>query len=70
MKKLIKIIKKIKNKKKWKKKEKKGKKRKENSTELQMPKVEAEVYSNNKKCDGIYTYIYTPISQIKRAQQK
>ena len=47
----IKIIKKIKNKKKWKKKEKKGKKRKENSTELQMPKVEAEVYSNNKKCD-------------------
>ena len=23
----------------------------ENSTEMQMPNVEAEVYSNNKKCD-------------------
>ena len=29
---------------------KKGKK-KENSTELQKPNVEAEVYNNNKKCD-------------------
>ena len=25
--------------------------KKENSTELQKPNVEAEVYSNNKKCD-------------------
>ena len=38
------------------KKEKKEEKRKqekrmENSTELQKPNVEAEVYSNNKKCD-------------------
>ena len=49
---------------------KKGKKRKENSTELQMPKVEAEIHSNHKKCDGIYTCAYTPISQIKRPQQK
>ena len=30
---------------------KKGKKKKENSTELQKPNVEAEVYNNNKKCD-------------------
>ena len=29
---------------------KKGKK-KENSTELQKPNIEAEVYNNNKKCD-------------------
>ena len=27
------------------------KKKKENSTELQKPNVEAEVYNNNKKCD-------------------
>ena len=26
-------------------------KKKENSTELQKPNVEAEVYNNNKKCD-------------------
>ena len=26
--------------------------------------VEAEVYINNKKCDWIYTYTYTPISKI------
>ena len=35
--------------------EEEGKKRerekKENSTELQKPKVEAEVYNDNKKCD-------------------
>ena len=30
---------------------KKVKKKKENSTELQKPNVEAEVYNNNKKCD-------------------
>jgi len=36
---------------------KKGKKE-ENSTELQKPNVEAEVY-NNRKCDWIYIYIYT-----------
>ena len=30
---------------------KKKKKKKENSTELQKPNVEAEVYNNNKKCD-------------------
>ena len=30
---------------------KKKKKKKENSTELQTPNVEAEVYDNNKKCD-------------------
>ena len=32
---------------------KKGRRRrkKENSTELQKPNVEAEVYNNNKKCD-------------------
>ena len=27
------------------------KKKKENSTELQKPNIEAEVYNNNKKCD-------------------
>ena len=42
-------------------------KKKENSTELQKPNVEAEVY-NNRKCDWIYTY--TPISKIKTVQQK
>ena len=32
--------------------EEEGKKeKKENSTELQRPNVEAEVYNNNKKCD-------------------
>ena len=34
------------------------KKEKENSTELQKPNVDAQVYSNNKKCDWIYTYIH------------
>ena len=41
----------------------------ENPTELQKPKIEAEVY-NNRKCDWIYTYSYIPISKIKTAQQK
>ena len=27
--------------------------KKENSTELQKPNVEAEVYNNNKKCDWV-----------------
>ena len=31
--------------------ERKKEKKKENSTELQKPNVEAEVYNNNKKCD-------------------
>ena len=44
----VKIIKKRKGKK-WKKKKKGGKK--ENSTELQKPNIDAEVYNNNKKCD-------------------
>ena len=49
--------------------EEEGKKeKKENSTELQRPNIEAEVYNNSKKCDWIYTY--TPISKIKTAQQK
>ena len=43
----VKIIKK--RGKKWKKKEKRGKKGKH--TELQKPNIEAEVYSNNRKCD-------------------
>ena len=50
-----------------KKKEKRVKK--ENSTELQKPNVQAEVY-NNRKCDCIYTYTYTPIIKIKTVQQK
>jgi len=36
-----------------------------NSIELQKPNVDAEVYNNNKKCDWIYTYTYTPISKIQ-----
>ena len=31
--------------------EEREKEKKENSTELQRPKVEAEVYNNNKNCD-------------------
>ena len=46
------------------------KKEKENATELQKPNIETEVYNNNKKCDWIYTYTYTPISKIKTVQQK
>jgi len=34
---------------------KKEKKKEENSTELQKPNIDAEVYNNNKKCDWIYT---------------
>jgi len=41
----------------------------ENSTELQKPNVEAEVY-DNRKCDWIYTGMYTHISKIKTVQQK
>ena len=36
---------------KTKKKEEERKREKENSTELQKPNIEAEVYNNNKKCD-------------------
>ena len=35
--------------------EEREKKKKENSTELQSPNVEAEVYNNNRKCDWMYT---------------
>ena len=50
--------------------EERKKEKKENSTELQKPNVEAEVYNNNRKCDWIYTYTYIPISKIKTIQQK
>ena len=33
------------------KRKKEGKKKKENSSELQKPNGEAEIYHNNKKCD-------------------
>ena len=33
------------------KKRKEKNRKKENSTELQKPNIEAEVYNNNKKCD-------------------
>ena len=49
---------------------KEEKKKKENSTELQKPNVEAEVYNNNKKCEWKYTHTYVPISKIKTVQQK
>ena len=48
----------------------KRKEKKENSIELQKPNIKAEVYNNNKKCDWIYTYTYTPISKMKTVQQK
>ena len=56
----------------WKKEKrnKQTKKQKENSTKLQEPNVDAEVYNNTKKCDWIYTYTYIPISKVKRAQQQ
>ena len=38
-------------KRKKKKNGRKKKKKKENSTELQKPNIEAEVYNSNKKCD-------------------
>ena len=46
--------------------------KKENSTELQKPNVDADIYNNNKKCDWIYTptHIYPPTSKIKTVQQK
>ena len=44
--------------------------KKENSTELQQPNIEAEVYNNNKMCDWIYTYTYTIMSKVKTTQQK
>ena len=36
----------------------KGKKgeKKENSTELQKPNIDTEVYNNNKNCDCVYTH--------------
>ena len=43
--------------------------KKENSTELKKNNIETEVYNNNKKCDWIYTYTYTPINKIKTVQQ-
>jgi len=66
----IKIIKKRKVKKNGRRKKKGKEKKKGNSTELQKPNVEAEVYNNNKKCDWIYSYTYAPISKIKTVQQK
>ena len=59
-----------KGKQKCKMKEKSGGEKKENSSELQKPNVEAEVYNNNKKCHWIYTYTYTHIRKIKTVQQK
>ena len=44
-------FKKLKIKKDKRKKKKRERKKKENSTELQKPNIEAEVYNNNKKCD-------------------
>ena len=46
----LKIFKKREKRKKMEEERKKGEK-KENSTELQKPNVEAEVYNNNRKCD-------------------
>ena len=65
----VKIIKNRKEKKNGRRKKEKRNK-KENSTELQKPNVDAEVYNNNKKCDLIYRYTYIPINKIKRVQHK
>ena len=62
----IKIIKK--RKKKNRRRKKAGGGGGENSTELQKPNVEAEVYNNNRKCDWIYTYTYTPMIKVKTVQ--
>ena len=56
--------------KKKKEEERKKEKNKKNSTKLQKPNTEVEIYNNNKKCDQIYTYTYIPISKIKTVQQK
>ena len=63
-------FKKIKIIKKWKKKKTEEERKKENSTELQKPNVEADVYNTSRKCYWIYTYTYKPISKIKTVQQK
>ena len=42
-----------------KKKREKIEKIKGNSSKLQKPHVEGEVYNNNKKCDNIHIHIYT-----------
>ena len=47
----IKIRKKRKEEEKNRRRKKKGGKKKENSTELQKPNIEAEVYNNNEKCE-------------------
>ena len=52
------------------KRKKNGRRKKENSTELQKHNIEAEVFNNNRKCDLIYTYTYTPINKIKVVQKK
>ena len=57
-------IKSIKNREKMGEERKQEKKKKDNSTELQKPNVEAEIYNNSKKCDSIYTYTFTSISKI------
>ena len=41
----------MKNRKENKRRKKKGKKEKQNSTELQKPNIDVEVYNNSKKCD-------------------
>ena len=51
-----------------KKKESRGKKGKLHR--IAKAQHRGEVYNNNKKCDWIYTYTYTPISKIKTVQQK
>ena len=51
------------------KRKKNGRRKKENSTELQKHNIEAEVFNNNRKCDLIYTYTYTPINKIKVVQK-
>ena len=47
----------------------KKKEKKANSTDLQKPNTEAEVYNNTKKCDWIYKYTYTPYTKLKQSNK-
>ena len=49
----------------------KGKKgeKKENSTELQKPNIDTEVYNNNKNCDCIHTHTHTHTHTQAKSQQ-
>ena len=61
----IKIIKIEKKKKEEVKEKRRRRRRKGKLPKNAKAQCKEEVYNNNKKCDWIYTYTYTPISKIK-----